>query len=134
VHAEKTAQLLGLTQRHATILLAVRQLLSLTDMRINMRRFWNAVLLGAVLLTPIAITPSTLQADDRDDRRVRKYRDNEHNDEHQWDRREDRAYRIWVRENHRKYNSFDRLRDDDRQNYWRWRHEHSDSVLRINIR
>jgi len=73
-----------------------------------------------------------LRADDRDHDRV--YRDRDHNDEHHWNDHEDRAYRIWVKENHRKYRNFEQLREDDQRNYWRWRHEHSDAVLKIDIR
>jgi hypothetical protein len=95
----------------------------------HMTSFWKKALLGAALLAPIAMAPAALQADDR-----RRYHDSNHNDDHQWNNHEDRAYRMWVKENHRKYRSFDRVREEDRQNYWRWRHDHSDTVLRINIR
>ncbi len=39
-----------------------------------------------------------------------------------------------AKENHRKYRDFSRLRDNDRQAYWGWRHEHSDALLKIDIR
>jgi hypothetical protein len=93
-----------------------------------MHRLLNAALLGAALLAPIALTPTALRADDR------KYHDEKFNDDHQWNDHETRAYRIWVKENHRKYTDFAKLRAEDQQAYWAWRHEHSDAVLKIDIR
>ena len=101
-----------------------------------MSRFWNTALLGAALLVPVAVAPTALLAGDHDGDhdRARVYHDRDHNDDHHWDSREDRAYRMWVRENHRKYRNFTRLREEDRRAYWGWRHEHSDAILKIDIR
>ena len=93
-----------------------------------MPRLLNAALLAAALIAPITIAPTTLRADDR------TYHDKQHNDDHHWDNHEDRAYRMWAKENHRKYRDFSRLREEDQQAYWGWRHEHSDAQLKINIR
>jgi hypothetical protein len=92
-----------------------------------MKRFLTAALFGAALIVPIAIAPAHLQADDR------KYHDKEHNDDHAWNSHEDKAYRMWAKENHRKYVAFAKLKDEDQQAYWHWRHEHSDAVLKIDI-
>jgi hypothetical protein len=91
-----------------------------------MTRYLTAALLGAALIAPISVSP--LRADDR------TYHDREHNDDHHWDSHEDRAYRMWVKEQHRKYRDFNRLKEDDQRAYWAWRHEHSDAVLKIDIR
>lgn len=95
-----------------------------------MRHFWKTALLSAAMIAPIAIAPLSLRADDRD----HNYHDKDHNDDHHWDKHEDRAYRVWVKQNHRKYRDFNRLREEDRQAYWGWRHDHSDAILKINIR
>ena len=92
-----------------------------------MKRILSAALLGATLMIPVTITP-TLRADDH------KYHDKDRNDDHVWNNHEDRAYRVWVKENHRHYTNFNKLRDEDRQAYWRWRHSHSDEDLHIRIR
>jgi len=93
-----------------------------------MPRFWNAALLGAALISQLAVAPVVLRAADD-----RTYHDAQHNDDHRWDAHEDRAYRVWVKENHRKYSDFAKLRAEDQQAYWVWRHEHSDAVLKIDI-
>ena len=93
-----------------------------------MKRYFSSLFLGLVLSAPVALMP--LQADDHS----RSYHDRDHNDDHHWDSHEDRAYRIWAKENHRKYKNFQKLREEDQRAYWGWRHDHSDAVLRINIR
>jgi hypothetical protein len=92
-------------------------------------RFWNTALLGAALIVPVALTPFALRADD-----PKVYHDAQHNDDHHWDSHEDKAYRIWVKENHRKYRDFAKIKAEDQQAYWAWRHEHSDALLKIDIR
>jgi hypothetical protein len=98
-------------------------------MRISVSRFVKAALLSAALIAPIAIMPATLLA-----QKVVIYHDKAHNDDHQWNDHEDRAYRMWVKEGHRKNTDFARLRASDQQAYWGWRHEHSDAILKIDIR
>ena len=93
-----------------------------------MHRFLNAALLSAALMGPLALAPAGLRADDR------VYHDRDHNDEHHWNAHEDKAYRIWAKENHRKYRDFAKIKEEDRQAYWAWRHEHSDALLKIDIR
>jgi hypothetical protein len=97
-----------------------------------MSHFLNAALLSAALLTPLAISPALLLAADK--RVAVTYHDKQHNDDHQWNPNEDKAYRVYVRDNHRKSVTFSKLPDTDQQNYWGWRHEHSDALLKINIR
>jgi hypothetical protein len=92
-----------------------------------MKRFLIAALFGAVLTIPLTVVPMQLQAADQ------KYHDKAHNDDHTWDSHEDKAYKVWTKENHRKSTSFSRLKDEDQQSYWGWRHDHSDAVLKINI-
>jgi hypothetical protein len=88
----------------------------------------KVALLGALLVGSVTTIP-TLRAEDH-----RTYHDAAHNDDHDWNAHEDRAYRIWVKEQHRKYQDFAKLKEEDRQAYWAWRHEHSDTVLKLDIR
>ena len=98
-------------------------------MNISLPRFCNAALLGAALIIPVALTPMVLRAET-----PRQYHDSQHNDDHQWNSHEDKAYRMYAKENHRKYSNFSKLKENDQQAYWGWRHDHSDAVLKINIR
>ena len=92
--------------------------------------FWKTTLLGAALIVPVAIAPTAMRAEDQ---KARSYHDKQHNDEHQWNGQEDKAYRLYAKEKHRKYGDFAKLKENDQQAYWGWRHEHSDAVLKIEI-
>jgi|ERR1700722_1459403 hypothetical protein len=100
-------------------------------MKTIMPGFLSAALLGAVLLTPTVIAPTVLRAQDHP---VRTYHDKKNNDDHEWNGQEDKAYGAWVKETHRKNTDFARLKVNDQQAYWGWRHEHSDTLLKIDIR
>jgi hypothetical protein len=41
---------------------------------------------------------------------------------------------MWLRSRHRRDVEFNRLNARDQQNYWNWRHSHSDARLNIDIR
>ena len=96
----------------------------------------KAAFLAAALLAPMAVTPVMLQAQDQrqEQRTNRTYHDAGHNDDHEWNKNENQAYRVWVKQNHRRNTDFSRLKENDQQSYWGWRHEHSDATLNINIR
>jgi hypothetical protein len=93
-----------------------------------MKKSLITCLLGVAL---VGFTPTTplLRADDH----KKTWHDNERNEDHEWNDREDRAYRMYVKEHHRKYKDFGKLKEDERQEYWRWRHEHNDTVLKLDI-
>ncbi len=97
-----------------------------------MTRFWNQTLMCAALIAPIAVAPITLRAEDQ--KTARSYHDKSHNDDHEWNSHENQAYQVYVKQNHRKSADFSKLKDNDQQAYWNWRHEHSDAVLKIDIR
>jgi hypothetical protein len=97
-------------------------------MRLNILRTFNSLLLGAALFGPLATLPTVLRAVEH------LYHDKKNNDEHEWNDHEDKAYRVWAKENHRKYRDFAKLKEGDRQRYWEWRHDHSDALLKIDIR
>jgi type III secretory pathway component EscR len=97
-----------------------------------MSRFLNTALLGVALMIPVAMAPTALRA--QENKGARTYHDKQHNDDHEWNKNEDQAYRAYAKQNHRKYREFSTLNDDDQQAYWGWRHDHSDALLKINIR
>ena len=100
-------------------------------MKTILPRICNVILLGAALMIPVALAPTTLQAEDN---KARTYHDKQHNDDHEWNSHEDQAYRAYAKQNHRKYVPFTKLKEDDQQAYWGWRHEHTDAQLNIVIK
>ncbi len=96
-----------------------------------MSHFWSTALLSTALMAPIAMAPTALRAEGQ--KAARSYHDKQHNDDHAWNGQEDKAYRIYAKQNHRKYSDFSKLKEEDQQGYWNWRHEHSDALLKIEI-
>jgi len=92
-----------------------------------MSRFLTSMALGLITLAPMAST--VVGADSH----PRTYHDKARNEDHEWNSQEDKAYRIWLKENHRKYRDFAKLKEEERQTYWGWRHDHSDALLKIDI-
>lgn len=80
----------------------------------------GGLLLGSAFLVPVA------RADDHFQKR---YYDRDGRDYHVYDIHEDRAYRFYLGERHRDYREFHRLNRRERQEYFRWRHDHSDHAL-----
>jgi Ni/Co efflux regulator RcnB len=98
-----------------------------------MKNLMATLVLSAAILAPgLAIAQD--RDHDRDHHDERVYHDKHHRDDHHWDDHEDRAWRIYQEQHHRKYMSFQQAKERDRQNYWAWRHDHNDSLLRIDIR
>ncbi len=96
-----------------------------------MSNFWSTALLSAALIGPVALAPRVLRAEEQG---ARSYHDKQHNDDHEWNGQEDKAYKIYAKQNHRKASNFSSLKEDDQQNYWNWRHDHSDALLKIEIK
>jgi hypothetical protein len=97
-------------------------------MRNKTIRFLGSVLLMGALAAPIA-----LQAQDRDDHHDRddhnknhRYYDRDHKDYHQWNSDEDRAYHQWYADRYRGkgFRDFKKLKHNEQEEYWKWRHDH----------
>jgi hypothetical protein len=95
-----------------------------------MTRFLNAAVLGAALVTSLAVAPTALRAEDHG---VVVYHDKHYRDDHHWNDREGRAYRMYWEGHHRHYREFTTLNYHDQQAYWNWRHHHSDRDLKIEV-
>jgi Ni/Co efflux regulator RcnB len=91
-----------------------------------MNRLLSTLLLSFTLAAPVA-----LQADNRDHDhdKVKRYYDREARDWHEWNEREERAYRRYLEEKRREYHDWGKARREDQRDYWKWRHEHSDTIL-----
>ena len=80
--------------------------------------------LSAALLMPVAATAAD-----------KKYYDRDGHDYHQWNDHEDRAYRVYLGEQHQQYREFRKAKPVHQQEYFKWRHEHPDSVIfKVDVR
>jgi hypothetical protein len=84
--------------------------------------------LAAALAIPLGVVA---QDHDRDDRR---FYDKHHRDYHEWNDHEDRAWHMYWEERHHAFVDWNHASARERQRYWDWRHNHSDAVLKIDIR
>jgi hypothetical protein len=101
----------------------------------NMKRLFTILFLGGSLLWLNHLNAQPQRLDDRHDRRdEHRYYDGKRRDYHEWNDREARAYRMYWQQRRRNYIDWERANERQRRDYWNWRHSHSDSVLRINIR
>jgi hypothetical protein len=100
-------------------------------------RYLASFLLSSLLAVPIAIHAGTRPQEgerqeerserhERNERRNRRVYDREHKDYHNWDDSEDRNYRRYLDEQHRDYRDFSRENRRRQNEYWKWRHEHTD--------
>ena len=94
-----------------------------------MYRYLSAFLLSGALLLPVAVV-----ADDHRDEHNKRYYDKEAKDYHEWNEREAKAYRKYLEENHKQYHDWAKARREEQEDYWRWRHKHSDVDLHLDIR
>ncbi|MGA7412798.1 MAG: hypothetical protein WBW33_20130 [Bryobacteraceae bacterium] len=92
--------------------------------------FCSAALLSAALMAPLASAPTALRAEEH---AVVVYHDKAHHDDHEWNGREGQAYVVYGNQHHYKYREFHTLNAHEQQNYWNWRHHHSDAVLKIEV-
>lgn len=91
----------------------------------------NYLFLSAVLIAPVVMVTSAKAQDDRrqeehqreNQKQVRVY-DRAHKDYHNWDDNEDRSYRAYLGEQHQDYREYSKLKRNQQNQYWNWRHEH----------
>jgi hypothetical protein len=93
-----------------------------------MRRF---TILTALFAAVSLMAPVAMKADDHD----KRYYDKDARDYHAWNNQEDRAYRVYLTEHHRDYREFRKTKTVQQREYFKWRHEHPDTVLfKVEIR
>ena len=88
-----------------------------------MKRFLilSALVLSTTMIGPVAARAGTPQE--------KRYYDKSGKDYHTWNSNEDRAYRSYVQEQHQQYREFNKVNRGQQQQYFKWRHEHSDNTL-----
>ena len=85
-------------------------------------------MIGGLLMAAFLITPVAVMADDHH-RGEKRYYDRDGRDYHYWNGDEDRQYRAYLVEQHREYVPFVRVNVRQRQEYFRYRHEHGLKVV-----
>ncbi len=73
----------------------------------------RACLLAVVIAAPVVSAGCAVRA--------RVYDPYDH-DYHRWDSNERHAYREYWEDRHEQYRDYRRLNDDERSEYWAWRH------------
>lgn len=85
------------------------------------------LILAGMCMAASLIAPVVVMADDHH-RGEKRYYDRSGRDYHYWNGDEDRQYHAYVVEQHRQYVPFVRVRPRERQEYFRYRHEHGFKV------
>lgn len=85
---------------------------------LGIKKYLGSMVLCTAMLTPLLTSGCAARG---------RYYDGYYHDYHRWDGREDHQYRVWLTERHYEYRDFNRLDRDQQQDYWKWRHEHSDN-------
>jgi hypothetical protein len=83
-------------------------------------RYFYLLLLAAALIAPALFGGCSTPAGSR-------VYDPYNNDYHRWDDHETKYYLQWEGENHREHRDFDKRSEDERKDYWTWRHSHPDA-------
>jgi outer membrane biogenesis lipoprotein LolB len=98
-----------------------------------MRQTLTGLFVAAALLLPNCLLAQHRDDDRRDHPDEHRYYDKKHKDYHEWNDHESQAYRMYQQDHHNRVD-WDRANEHQRNDYWKWRHNHSDSILKINIR
>lgn len=90
-----------------------------------MHRF---LVLSALVLSTALVDSIAARTDDSNHHEKRYY-DRTGRDYHTWNNTEDRAYRAYLQEHQQNYRKFNKVNRSQQQQYFKWRHEHSDNTL-----
>jgi hypothetical protein len=82
-------------------------------------RYLSPALLAAVLILPVIITGCSARVSTG-----YRVHDGYYNDDHLWNDDEIVYYNRWEGETHRDHRDFRRRSDDERGEYFKWRHDH----------
>jgi hypothetical protein len=93
-----------------------------------MNRYLAAIALGAALIVPVASSAQDRETPSQvDHSKDRRYYDKSGKDWHEWNPDEDKVYHRYLHDNHQKDRDFAKANSREREDYFKWRHEHPDS-------
>ena len=97
-----------------------------------MYRYFKVIVLSAALVVPVLVGAQDRDRPDKgqSNQQTRRYEDKAHKDSHEWNAGEDQAYRRYLQEHHKKYHDFAKAKQSEQNDYWNWRHTHSDNDRR----
>lgn len=97
-----------------------------------MYRYFKVIVLSAALVVPVVVSAQDRDHPDtrQNQQQSRRYEDKAHKDFHEWNAGEDQAYRRYLQEHHKKYHDFAKAKKKEQDDYWSWRHSHSDDDRR----
>jgi hypothetical protein len=100
-----------------------RKLPNLEETNMNSaKRYIASLFLTAALAIPAAMIAAPPQ---RASVQLRVY-DSNHRDYHNWDDNENRNWGLYLNQNNRRPHEYRKANKRERNEYWNWRHEHSD--------
>jgi len=88
-----------------------------------MLRYLTVLFVGAALAGSVA---ARADDDHHSANRTQRYYDKVSRDYHEWNENENQVYRRYVTENHKRDREFTKTNRRERQDYFKWRHEHPD--------
>lgn len=95
-----------------------------------MYRYFKVIVLSAALVVPVLVSAQDRDHPGQNNQQSRRYEDKAHKDSHEWNADEDQAYRRYLQEHHKKYRDFAKAKKNEQNDYWNWRHAHSDNDRR----
>jgi len=109
-----------------------RQMQQITVRSHNMRKYLSGLIFGALLIAPAAIQADEKEHHDNGKHKgeYKRYYDDDRKDYHQWNKGEDKAYEHYRKDQRKEqwehFHEGNRIQQNE---YWRWRHDHPNSVI-----
>jgi Ni/Co efflux regulator RcnB len=99
-----------------------------------MKRYLSVLVLGAAMIGSAALSAQDKDRD-RDQHnnglhKGQRYYDKNGKDWHDWNDNETRAYQKYLQEHRKKEHDFAKAKSRERDDYYKWRHDHPDSSER----
>jgi hypothetical protein len=85
--------------------------------------------LGAFLLSGVLLIPTGLRADKHEKEKEHRYYHRESRDWHEWNEREEKAYHEYLKNERKREKEWQKSNRREQEDYWRWRHQHPDTIL-----
>ena len=88
-----------------------------------MHRYLTVLFVSAALAGSVA---AKADDDHHAASRAQRYYDKDARDYHEWNQNENQVYRRYVTENHKRDREFAKTTRREKQDYYKWRHNHQD--------